>query len=67
MCPLVDKLNIVEGRLREKRSQREHPDKEDAEERKRIFPYKSNEKVHLFFFFAAKVRNILYFCKRYDK
>ena len=65
--PLVDELDVVEGCLREEGGQREHPDEEDAEERERIFPYKSDEKVHLFFFFDAKVRNILYFCKRYDE
>lgn len=65
--PLVDELHLVEGCLRKERGQREHPDEEDAEEREGIFPYKSDEKVHLFFFFDAKVRNILYFCKRYDE
>ena len=52
--PLVDELDMVKGCLREKGSQREHPDEQDAEEREWIFPYKSDEKVHLFFYFYCK-------------
>ena len=52
--PLVDELHIVKGCLGEKGGQREHPDEQNAEERKRVFPYKSDIIVHLFFYFCCK-------------
>ena len=47
--PLVSKLHVVEGSLREKRGERQHPDQDDTENGKGVSPYMLQTNFHSFF------------------